>query len=72
MKLHYDSESDSLYIDLVDRPSVESEEIAEGFVLDFDADGQLVGIDVEHASQRVDLKRLVLETFPAKAETAAA
>lgn len=72
MKLHYDSATDSLYIDLIDRPSVESEEIAEGFVLDFDAEGQLVGIDVEHASQRVDLKRLVLETFPAKVETAAA
>jgi uncharacterized protein YuzE len=72
MKLHYDAETDSLYIDLVDRPSVESEEVAEGFVLDFDGEGQLVGIDVEHASQRVDLKRLVLEAFPAKVETAAA
>ena len=72
MKLHYDSETDSLYIDLIDRPSVESEEIADGFVLDFDAEGQLVGIDVEFASKRVDLQRLVLETFPAKIETAAA
>ena len=72
MKLHYDAETDSLYIDLIDRPSVESDEVAEGFVLDFDAEGQLVGIDVELASKRVDLKRLVLETFPAKIETAAA
>jgi uncharacterized protein YuzE len=72
MKLHYDSETDSLYIDLIDRPSVESEEIADGFVLDFDADGQLVGIDVEFASKRVDLQRLVLQAFPAKVETEAA
>lgn len=41
-------------------------------MLDFDAEGQLVGIDVEFASKRVDLKRLVLETVPAKVETVAA
>ena len=60
MKLNYHRETDSLYIDLVDRPSVESREVAEGIVLDFDADGRLVGIDIDHASQKVELERLTV------------
>jgi uncharacterized protein YuzE len=59
MKLNYHRETDSLYIDLVDRPSVESREVAEGIVLDFDAEGRLVGIDIDHASRNVELERLV-------------
>ena len=50
MKFHYYAETDSLYIDLVERPSVDSREIKPGVVLDFDADGNLVGIDIDHAS----------------------
>jgi len=55
MKLHYDSDTDSLYIDLADRPSVESLEVRPGLVLDLDADGQVVGIDMDHASDWIDL-----------------
>jgi uncharacterized protein YuzE len=46
MKLSYDKETDSLYIHLSARPSVDSDEVAEGVVLDFDSEGILVGIDV--------------------------
>ncbi len=55
MKLHYDSDTDSLYIDLADRPGVESLEVRPGVVLDLDADGQVVGIDIDHASDWVEL-----------------
>ena len=72
MKLHYDAATDSLYIDLADRPSVDSDEVADGVVLDFDADGHLVGIDIDHASQRVNLHQLVLDRLPSKVETIAA
>lgn len=72
MKLSYHAETDSLYIDLSDRPSAESREISEGVVLDYDADGQLVGIDIDNASAKVDLGRLVLSRLPGKVETAAA
>jgi uncharacterized protein YuzE len=64
MRLDYDAANDSLYIDLLERPSVESREIADGVVLDFDADGQLVGIDIDHASRRVELQRVVLGSLP--------
>ena len=61
MKLTYDRETDSLYIDLVNRPSVDSCEVMEGIVLDFDAEGRLVGIDIDHASRKVELPPLVPE-----------
>jgi uncharacterized protein YuzE len=72
MKLNYYPETDSLYIDLSERPSAESREISEGVVLDYDADGKLVGIDIDNASNKVEMKRLVLSKLPGKIETAAA
>ena len=72
MKLNYFPETDSLYIDLSEKPSVESREISEGVVLDYDSFGNLVGIDIDNASRKVDLKRLVLSKLPGKVETAAA
>ena len=65
MKLNYYSETDSLYIDLSEQPSVESREISEGIVLDYDAAGNLVGIDIDNASRKVDLKKLTLNKLPA-------
>ena len=65
MKLNYYSDTDSLYIDLSEQPSVESREISEGIVLDYDAAGNLVGIDIDNASHKVDLKKLTLNKLPA-------
>jgi uncharacterized protein YuzE len=64
VKVHYYSETDSLYIDLANRPGAESQEVADGVVLDFDAEGRLVGIDIDHASQVVDLKSIEAEELP--------
>ena len=64
MKLHYYPETDSLYIDLNSRPSADSREVAEGLVLDFDAEGNIVGIDIDRASQKLDLKSLETVSLP--------
>lgn len=64
MKFRYYPETDSLYIDLAARPSAESQEVAPGVVLDFDAGGRIVGIDIDHASKIVDLTRLEAEALP--------
>ena len=72
MKLNYYSDTDSLYIDLSERPSGESREISEGIVLDYDAEGKLVGIDIDNASNKVEMNRLILSKIPGKVETAAA
>ena len=69
MKLNYYADTDSLYIDLSEQPSVESREISEGIVLDYDAAGNLVGIDIDNASRKVDLKKLTLNRLPAIVQT---
>jgi uncharacterized protein YuzE len=68
MKLAYYRDTDSLYIDLAGRPSVESREISDGIVLDYDATGQLVGIDIDHASRRVQLSSLVVAGIDTEVE----
>jgi uncharacterized protein YuzE len=60
MKLAYHPDTDSLYIDLAEQPSAESREVSEGIVLDYDASGNLVGIDIDNASRKVQLQRLVV------------
>lgn len=64
MKLHYYPDTDSLYIDLSSKTSVTSEGISEGVVLDYDKDGNLVGLDIDHASLKLDLNELVLSKLP--------
>ena len=72
MKLNYYAETDSLYIDLSERPSAETKEISEGVLLDYDAAGNLVGIDIDNASAKVQLKQLILSKLPSTVETIAA
>ena len=64
MRFLYYPETDSLYIDLSERTSVDSLEAAPGVVLDFDGDGHLVGIDIDRASQIVNLSRLEATALP--------
>lgn len=71
MKLNYYADTDSLYIDLSEQTSVESREISEGVVLDYDAQGNLVGIDIDNASRTVDLQKLIVSKLPGSIETIA-
>ena len=64
MKFHYYPETDSLYIDLSEKTSMDSQEVAPGVVLDFDVEGNLVGIDIDHASKIVNLSRIEAESLP--------
>lgn len=64
MRLNYDATTDSLYIHLSERQSVDSDEVAEGVVLDYDENGNVVGIDLQHASRKCDLKVLQLHRLP--------
>jgi uncharacterized protein YuzE len=64
MKLRYYAETDSLYIDLADRPSADSREVTPGVVLDFDVSGALVGIDIDRASRVLDMSGLSSGSVP--------
>ena len=71
MKLNYHPDTDSLNIDLAEQPSVESREISDGVVLDYDGSGNLVGIDIDNASAKVQLRTLIVSKLPATVETIA-
>ena len=64
MTFQYHSDTDMLYIELSSGVSTESEEVAAGVVLDFDADGRVMGIEIEDASKLMDLSRLEVSALP--------
>ena len=70
MRLSYHADTDSLYIHLVKRPGAEAREVAPGIVVDFDAEGKPVGIDIDHAQNVLDLTTLDAESLPIKVKTA--
>ena len=64
MKLHYYPGTDSLYIELIEAPGVETREIVEGLLVDLDGEGRVVGIDIDHASGKLDLSKVETIALP--------
>lgn len=66
MKLNYYPETDSLYIDLSSKSSVETREISSGINLDYDDKGELTGIDIDNASKKLDFNDLFINHIPSQ------
>ena len=65
MRLKVDEKNDVLYLRLDDSKIVESEEVQPGVILDFDANNNVIGIELLGVSRRVPLdtlKNLLFET----------
>ena len=65
MKIRVDEQADALYLRLDDSAIVESREVAPGVVLDYNAQDQIVGIELLHLSKRtpkLDLHQLLIQT----------
>jgi len=54
MRMRVDRSADAVYLNLTDRPIKESEEVADGIVVDYDAEGRIVGVEILDASKRTD------------------
>jgi uncharacterized protein YuzE len=52
MRVRVDQGADAVYLNLTDRPIKDSEEVADGIVVDYDAEGRIVGIEILDASKR--------------------
>ena len=63
MRLKIDKESDALYLRLDEMAIVESEEVQPGIILDFDAAGKVVGIEILGLSTRVQPEKLRVLQF---------
>ena len=72
MRIAYYPDTDSMYIDLSAKKSSNSTEVSPGVILDYDKDGNLVGIDIDNASRIMDLKKIVLSKLPVNTQTIAA
>jgi uncharacterized protein YuzE len=64
MKLHYYPETDSLYIELSDEQGAETRELSDGINVDYGANGNVVGIDIDGASVKLDLTTLETSELP--------
>jgi uncharacterized protein YuzE len=64
MRFSYDAETDSLYVHFAETPGTDAEEIAPNLVVDHAADGRVVGLDIQHASEMVDLTTLEVGDLP--------
>jgi len=54
MRVRVDHGADTVYVNLTDRPIKDSEEVADGIVVDYDAEGRIVGVEILDASKRTD------------------
>lgn len=67
MTFEYYPDTDTLYIALRPGPSADAAEVAPDVVLDYDAEGNVMGLTVEHASERADLSSFSVTNIPALA-----
>ncbi len=58
MRLKVDKESDTLYLRLDESKVVESEEVRPGVILDFDAEGRVIGVEFLGISSRASWEEL--------------
>lgn len=70
MKLQYYPETDSLYVELKTGPGAETREVSNGLNVDLDDAGEVVGFDIDNASQRFDLSTLETTALPLRSTKA--
>ena len=54
MRVRVDAAADAVYLNLTDRPIKDSEGVADGIVVDYDAEGRIVGVEILDAAKRTD------------------
>jgi uncharacterized protein YuzE len=57
MKVQYDPQADAMYIRLAAGEVADSDEVREGVVIDYDAQGRVLGIELLDVSRRTDNPR---------------
>jgi uncharacterized protein YuzE len=63
MRIHYSHEADALYIRLRETAIENTDEITEDIIMDYDKNGQVVGIEILSASERADVQEIIIQAF---------
>jgi len=63
MRMRYSQEADAIYIRLKESKIVNSDEVSDGLIIDYNADGDVVGIEILWVSEKADLEQLIVQSF---------
>lgn len=63
MRIRYSQEADALYIRLKENKIEDTDEVSEDLIIDYDANGKVIGIEILAASQKADTDQLVIQAF---------
>ena len=63
MRIHYSQEADVLYIRLKETDIENSDEVTDDVIMDYDKKGNIVGIEILTASQKADVRELIIQEF---------
>ena len=66
MNIDYFKETDSLYISLSTKTGVDTKILSDDIVMDIDEHGEPVGLDIQHAAEKIDIAELITNFVPAK------
>jgi uncharacterized protein YuzE len=61
--MRYSKEADAIYIRLKENKIVNSDEISDGVIIDYDENGDVVGIEILWVSEKVDIDQLIIQSF---------
>ena len=63
MRMHYSQDADAIYIRLKEDHVHDTDEVAEDIIMDFDDKGHVIGIEILSASEKVDVRELIVQSF---------
>ncbi len=67
MRVKYFADTDTTLLEFSNTPPVETQELNENVYLDLDAQGRVVSITIEHASQSMNVEEFLYQRIPAMA-----
>jgi uncharacterized protein YuzE len=65
MRVKYFTDTDTTLLEFSNNPPVETRELSENVYLDFDKQGRVVSVTIEHASQSTDVDEFMYQRIPA-------
>jgi uncharacterized protein YuzE len=65
MRVKYFEDTDTTLVEFSSNPPIETQEFNENIYLDFDAEGRVVSITIEHTGQSADMREFLYQRIPA-------
>ena len=63
MRINYSKEADAFYLRFNDNQIVDSDEVSRDIIIDYDANEEIVAIEVLFASEKANVEELIIQAF---------